>query len=91
MSWTVQVLQSNNSSLNTGDLRVDGVVKREGDLDAGVVDRNSGLNVGIDGLVESVLIGRASARDLDRFAISAVDGTITITSSCWVLTRSKAK
>jgi hypothetical protein len=77
--------------LDTSDLVFLGVATGEGEGNTGVVDGASSIDVGGQGSKECVTAGRASARDLDRLAVSANNSSITIASAGGVTTSTEAE
>jgi len=81
LARTIEVLEGDEGSLDTGDLAVLRVVKREADSDAWVVDSVAGRSVSLEGIDVDILSRGAGAGNLDGFAVRAVHGTITVTGA----------
>ena len=85
LALTVEVLQSDESSIDACDLALGRVVRRERDCDGRVVDGVARENIRGECVDIGGLVGWALARDLDGLPVRTVDSTVAVTSSRRVL------
>ena len=91
LALTVEVLQSDESSIDACDLALRRVVRRERDCDGRVVDGVARENIRGECVDIGGMVGWALARNLDGRAIRAIHSAVAVTSAGRVLPSGEAK